>query len=140
MPSLARVAGIAIPVLGVLWLTARFLVWEPDGLQRGSLTYELKIPARAKAWPLWQPTGDPLYDFRHADGEARGYTNVHYTTALQLPALRDTAQRQGYVCTEPSPSSVVCDLKQGDVSAAQVTAEPTADHAQTNVSVSIFED
>lgn len=125
---------------GALWLGLRFLVWEPDGLRRGTLLYQLKIPAKAKDLPLWRPTGDVAYAFWLGDGPGRGYTNVRYTTPLQLPALRDTAEREGYVCTEPSPSSIVCDLKHGTVSVAQVTAEPNARQASVNVTVSIFED
>jgi hypothetical protein len=136
----ARVVGAALVVSGALWLIARFLVWEPDGLERGSFIYQLKIPARAKDWPLWQPIGEVTYDFRHGDGEARGYTNMRYCTTLQLDALRDTAEGQGYVCTEASASSIVCALKRGEVVIAQVVAGPNADRARSNVTVSIFED
>lgn len=139
VPSLARIAGITITLLAALWLGARFLMWEPDGLEQGSLLYQLKIPARAKEWPLWHATDNARYDFRHADGEARGYTYVRYTTTLQLGALHSTAQAQGYECTEPRAGELVCDLKHGDVYVAQVTAEPDANDAHSKLTVSVFE-
>lgn len=140
MPSPARIAGITVAGLASLWLGARFLMWEPDGLERGSMLYELKIPADAKAWPLWEPSGAVLYDFRHADGGAHGYTRIRYAAAQSEAALRASLERQGYVCTEPSPRSIVCDLQHGAVTAAQVIAERDQIGEGSNVAVYVFVD
>lgn len=135
-----RIAGAVVVLVGVVWLAARFFAWEPDDLERGTVLYQLKIPAQVKDWPLWQPTSRVLYDFRNADGEAHGFTRVHYTASLSLDALHRALQGQGYVCTELASHSIVCDLKRRDVDVAQVVARPNGDSARSNVTVSIFED
>jgi hypothetical protein len=136
--SLVRIAGITTTSLVALWLAARFFAWEPDGLERGTLLYQLKIPAQAKDWPLWQPTSQVLYDFRNTDGEAHGFTRVHYTASLSVDALQRSLQGQGYVCTEPASHSLVCDLLRGEVCIAQVLAESGDADGRSKLTVLVF--
>jgi hypothetical protein len=86
----------------------QYIFWEPSGIERGSLVYQLKIPDIAKNYPTWGELGVPLYDLRIADGEKPRLVRVYYTSALDLPNLISRSKELGFNCLAQEQQQVLC--------------------------------
>ena len=89
----------------------KYVFWEPSGVERGSLIYQLKIPELAKNYPTWGELGTPLYDLRIADGEKPRLVKVHYTSALAFAGLISRVKILNFGCSNPTEKQVLCSKK-----------------------------
>jgi hypothetical protein len=91
----------------------KYIFWEPSGVERGSLIYQLKIPKVVKNYPTWGELGTPLYDLRIADGEKPRMVKVYYTSASDFPSLISQVKKLNFNCTGPAEKHVLC-FKNGE--------------------------
>ena len=99
---------VALLALAGLYSLLRFAFWEPDAIEKGTLTYHLTIPAYAKDYPIWLNTSPPLYSVNIADGPKPYVIVLDYTSALPAETIQQKAQQQGYRCERFSDASLLC--------------------------------
>jgi hypothetical protein len=137
MAKLGAAMMMGAACLAALWLTLKFLVWEPTGLPRGSLIYTFKVPAAAKELRLWGVSDTPLFDVRHGDGPAPGYTLIHYATQGGTEKLKHEIAADGFQCDRLEPGSISCERRKDGALEVHVLAryEFTTDSSQVTVHV-----
>ena len=108
---------IATFVVIVLGLSASFgflafVFWEVEGVERGSLTYVLKIPGHVKNFPVFSPCGKMIYGNGFQDGLSPETSSLAYETKLSPAEFQKafvTATRS-LACRLESPRSTGSDL------------------------------
>lgn len=115
----AAVIGAVLLLLG-FWLWLRYLMWEPSGIERGSVVYWMKVPRSIRALGLWRAKGPAQYDVRVGDGSAPGYVRIHYRASGGVRPLQDAIVKDGYVCERNGAVELSCERRFDDASYRQV--------------------
>ena len=96
LKSLAATFVLIILGLAAVFGFLAFVFWEVDGVERGSLTYLVKIPAHIKEFPVFSPCGKVTYGTGFQDGLSPETSTLTYETKRPPGELRkafDTATR-----------------------------------------------
>ncbi len=99
-------------VTALLWPALKWGFWEPSDIERGSWIYRFKVPAAAKAFPLWGEVEPPLYDVRIADGLSPAVARIRYVSSLSKFSLLREAKRDGFSC-ELGGNLAFCEKSEG---------------------------
>jgi hypothetical protein len=100
-----------VAVIVVIFLSLKWVFWEPSDIQRNSLIYYLKVPKYAKEFPLWGTMNTPVYDVGHADGEKKSVTIIYYISSLNQQNLLEMAKNLAFKCRHLVKGKVVCNKK-----------------------------
>jgi hypothetical protein len=114
MKTLKVVTSLTIALLAGFWLWLRFLMWEPSGVEQGTLAYWLKVPETIRSMRLWQAQSNPRYDVQAGDGAVPGYVRVRYQAGGSMASFQDAVVRDGFACADKDRIELQCERRQGD--------------------------
>ena len=100
-----------IAIIFVIFLSLKWMFWEPSDIPKNSLTYYLKVPKPVKEFPLWGTVNTPVYDVRYADGEKKSVTIIHYTSSLNQQDLLEKARNLAFRCRQLIEEGIICEKK-----------------------------
>jgi len=118
------------------FLLLKYAFWEPSGVERDSLIYELKIPKIAKDFPTWEPLQVPLYSFRFADGVKPRAVIMTYTSKLTFTNVFLRFKNENYNCAYSERHSANCFKSSKDYMTYDISL--TKKNANTEVVVVII--
>ena len=101
--------AIIVSVVLLLGLWAKWELWEPGEIKKGSLVYRLKVPDELKAFPTWGELTAPEYDISNGDGGKPSAARMKYTTSYTLEAFLDEAKKLQFNCQQYDPGDSLCD-------------------------------
>ena len=113
MRALKLTTAIALLFAAGFWLWLRFLIWEPSGLEQGTIAYWLKVPGAIRSMNLWHKQGNPRYDVRVGDGPSPAYVRVQYQAAGSLSSLQSAVASDGFACTRSDSAELFCERRKG---------------------------
>ncbi|GAA3919304.1 hypothetical protein [Litoribacillus peritrichatus] len=85
-------------LVGAFVASWKYYFWEPSDFSKDSLAYHLKISPQIKAFPLWEPSSEPLFKYFTGDGVKQTTVAMMYNSNLSKRDLVHRIEDLGLTC------------------------------------------